>query len=513
VAREIIRIRKIEMIIMNNEKIVEVAKRRGFFWPGSEIYNPIAGFWHYGPVGLSLKKKIENEWRKAFVKEEGFYEVEGTNVMPEPVFVASGHVRGFSDPLVQCKKCKSLHRADKLIEKQSGEFVPEHAPLEKFDEIISKKKIRCQDCGGELDKTKFFNMMFKLHIGATNEGEVAYLRPETCQVIFVDFLNVYRTMRTKLPFGIVQIGKSFRNEISPRQSLLRQREFTQAEAEIFFDSAVKEFPNFEKFKDYKLNLQMVKDDSAKKVKAKDAVNTGLIDFELIAYYLAKLQNFLESIGIPLESIRLREHTEDERPFYAKLAFDCEVKTDEGWVEIAANHYRTDYDLKCHMKASGKDLSIVENDKKVVPHVWEISEGIDRTIFLVMVHSFREGKERGWNWFAFPPSIAPFAAAVFPLVSKDKLPEKAREVYEQLKKCYDVYYDESGSIGKRYARADEVGVPWCITVDHDSLKNGDVTVRDRDSTKQVRVKIKDLTEVMWKLMNEETEFGKVGKAVK
>ncbi len=491
---------------MDADKIAEIAKRRGLFWPGSDIYNPIAGFWHYGPVGLLLKKKIENAWRKAFVKDEGFYEVEGTNVMPEAVFVASGHVKGFSDPLVQCKKCKSLHRADKLIEKQAGTFVPEHAPLQRFDEIIKEKKIKCPDCGGELGNTEFFNMMFKLHIGATEKGEVAYLRPETCQVNFVDFMNVFRTMRAKLPFGIAQIGKSFRNEISPRQSLLRQREFTQAELEIFFDSEKKDFEKFDSLKKRKMNLQMVKDESPKQVTAEDAVKKELISYKLIAYYLVKLQEFVSSLGIPIEAIRLREHTEDERPFYAQLAFDCEVKTDEGWVEVAANHYRTDYDLKCHMKASGKDLSIVEGEKKIVPHVWEVSEGIDRTLFLVLMHSYREGQERGWNWFALPPKIAPYAVAIFPLVNKDKLPEKAKEVYETLVQRFDAYLDESGSIGKRYARADEIGVPWCVTIDHDSLEKDDVTIRDRDSTKQIRVKIKELAGVIEKMVGG-TEFGK------
>jgi glycyl-tRNA synthetase len=501
------------MISMDMEKITEIAKRRGFYWLGSDIYNPIAGFWHYGPVGLALKKKIEDAWRNTFVKGEGFYEIEGTDIMPESVFKASGHIKGFSDPLVQCKKCNSLYRADKLIEKESGTFVPEHASLKKFDSIIKEKKIKCPNCGGGFAKARFFNMMFKLHIGPTDQGEVAYLRPETCQAIFVDFLNVYRSMRAKLPFGIAQIGRSFRNEISPRQCLLRQREFTQAEVEIFFNGDSKEFPRFDEMKDYKLNLQMLKDDNVNQVTAADAVKKKLVSYKLIAYYLAKLQQFISSLGIPENAIRLREHTEDERPFYAKAAFDCEVSTALGWVELVANHYRTDYDLKSHMKASGKELTVVEDGKKIVPHVWEISEGIDRTLFIVMMHSFREDKERGWNWFAFPPKIAPYVVAVLPLVSKDGLPEKARGVYEQFKGCYDSYYDESGSIGKRYARADEVGVPWCVTLDHDSLSNKDVTIRDRDSTKQIRVKIKDLTSVIWKLMNGEIKFEKAGKLVK
>ena len=495
------------------EEIVKLAKRRGFFWPSSDIYNPIAGFWHYGPVGFMLKKNIENAWRKTFVKDEGFYEVEGTNIMPEAVFVASGHVKGFSDPLVQCKKCKSLHRADKLIEKQAKEFVPEHASLKEFDEIIKKNKIRCPDCGGSLDKTKFFNMMFKLHIGATEEGEIAYLRPETCQVNFVDFMNVYRSMRAKLPFGIVQIGRSFRNEISPRQTLLRQREFTQAEAEIFFNKENIDFSKFDDVKNYKLNIQMVKDEKPKKITAKEAVEKKLVELKIIAYYLAKLQQFINSIGIPVDDIRMREHTEDERPFYAAQAFDCEIRTKEGWIEVTANHYRTDYDLKCHIKASGKDLSIVENGNKIVPHVWEISEGIDRTLFLVMMHCFREDKERGWDWFAFPPDIAPYAVAVMPLMKKEKLPEKAKEVYESIRSCMDAFYDEGGSIGKCYARADEIGVPFCITIDYDTLKDDTVTLRDRDTTKQIRVKIKELSNVLWSLVHAGESFEKISKGTK
>jgi len=496
------------------EKIVEVAKRRGFFWQSSEIYSPIAGFWHYGPVGFVLKKKIEDAWRDVFVKAEGFYEVGGTNILPEAVFIASGHVKGFSDPLVQCKKCKSLHRADKLIEKETGEFVPERTTLKKFDEIIKKNKITCPDCGGNLDKTKFFNMMFKLHIGATEEGEVAYLRPETCQVNFVDFLNVYRSMRAKLPFGIVQIGRSFRNEISPRQSLLRQREFTQAEAEIFFNRENLDFPKFEEMKDYKLNVQMVKDKEPKEITVEEAVKRGLLELKLIAYYLAKLQQFIGSIGIPTDDIRMREHTKEERPFYAEAAFDCEVRTKDGWVEVAANHYRTDYDLKCHMNHSGKDLSIVEDGSKIVPHVWEISEGIDRTLFMVMMHCFREDKERGWNWFAFPSKIAPYTVAVMPLMKKDKLPAKAKEVCDQLAQVkYDVAYDDTGSIGKRYARMDEIGVPYCATVDYQTLEDDTITLRDRDTTKQIRVPVNDLCSILWQVINGNLEFEKAGKTVK
>jgi len=498
---------------MDIEKILAVAKRRGFFYPGAEIHKTIAGFWHYGPIGTILKKKIENEWRNFFIKEEEFYEIEGTNIMPESVFIASGHIKGFTDPLVQCEKCKSLHRADKLIEEKAGIFVPEKTSTKKIDEIIKKKKIKCPDCDAELTNTRFFNMMFKLGVGPTEQAETAYLRPETCQTIFVDFLNVYRAMRAKLPFGIAQIGRSFRNEISPRQTLLRQREFSQAEAEIFFNSdKIDEFPRFEEVKNYKLNLLTLDDKKLKKVTVADAVKKSLIKGKLIAYYLARLQQFINSLGIPLEAIRLREQTDEEKPFYAKYAFDCDVKTSLGWIEVVANHYRTDYDLSSHMKASGKDLSVVENGKKIIPHVWEISQGIDRTLFCVMYHCFIEDKKRGWDWFKFLPKIAPFDCAVYPLVLKDDLPEKAKEVYEMLRKKFDVFYDESGSIGKRYARADEIGVSFCVTIDYDSLKEEDCTIRDRDTTKQIRIKIQDLTKILKQLMDKEIEFEKAGKPI-
>jgi len=496
---------------MSFEKVVEIAKRRGFFYPGSEIYGGLSGFWHYGVVGTLLKKKIENEWRRFFVKEEGFFEIEGSNIMPKDVFVASGHLQSFSDPIVQCKKCKALFRADKLIEEQAGIFLPEKTNVEEFNKIIKEKNIKCPKCKGELGEVRFFNLMLKVEIGPTEKSEIAYLRPETCQAIFVDFLNVYRTSRAKLPFGIAQIGRAFRNEISPRQALLRQREFTQAEAEIFFNPKNENLDaeKFEKIKDYKLNIwnekqnQITTEEFSQKIKSK-----------LVAYYLAKIQQFIESLGIPLENIRLRELGEDEKAFYAKYAFDCEVKTELGWIELVANNYRSDYDLSSHMKLSKKDLSVVEGNEKekIIPHVWEISQGIDRTLLCVMLQHYHDEKERGWEWFSFPPKISPYIAGVFPLVSKDNLPNKAKEVFEILKKKFDVFYDENGSIGRRYARADEIGTFLGITIDYQTIEDNTVTLRNRDTTKQIRVKIQNLVEIIEKLINEEIEFEKAGEAV-
>ncbi|MGB9703110.1 MAG: glycine--tRNA ligase [Candidatus Micrarchaeales archaeon] len=488
---------------MSFEKVVEIAKKRGFFYPSSEIHGAIAGFWNYGVVGTLLKKKIENEWRNFFIKKEGFYEIEGTNIMPEKVFIASGHLKSFSDPIVQCKKCKSLYRADKLIEEKTGIFVPERASIEEFNKIIKEKNIKCPKCNGELSEVKFFNMMIKVNIGPTEESDIAYLRPETCQAIFVDFLNVYRSARAKLPFGIAQIGRSFRNEISPRQTLMRQREFTQAEVEIFFNPKNENFPDekFNKIKDYKVNV--LSNEKLSKLSGEEIFK--ITKSKLIAYYLVRLFQFINTLGIPVENIRLREQTQDERPFYAKYAYDCEVKTQIGWIEIVANHYRSDYDLSSHMKISKKDLSIVENKEKLIPHVWEISQGIDRTLLCVMLLHYHDASQRGWEWFSFPPRIAPYTAGVFPLVSKDNLPQKAKEVFEILKDHFDAFYDESGSIGRRYARADEIGTPFGITIDYQTLEDNTVTLRNRDTTKQVRIKIEKLPEVIKKLLNEEIKF--------
>jgi len=423
--------------------------------------------------------------------------------MPEDVFVASGHIKGFADPLVQCKKCKSLHRADKLIEEKTGIFVPERASAEKFDKIIEENKIGCPTCNGELTNTRYFNMMFKLGVGPTEDVEVAYLRPETCQAIFVDFLNVYRSMRAKLPFGIAQIGRSFRNEISPRQTLLRQREFTQAEAEIFFNPDKIDFPKFEEIESYELNLQMLKDEEPSKISLSRALKSGLVKDKLILYYLAKLQRFIHSLGIPLEAIRLREQTDEERPFYATYAFDCEIRTSMEWIEVVANHYRTDYDLKSHMKISGKNLSVIDDGEKIIPHVWEISQGIDRTLLCIMLHSHREGKDRGWEWFAFPPKLAPYTVGVFPLVNKDGIDDKAKEVYEMLKKDFDAFYDGSGSIGRRYARSDEVGTFLAVTVDYHTLDDQTVTIRNRDTTEQIRVKVEEVKGIVNEMLSGKT----------
>jgi glycyl-tRNA synthetase len=473
---------------MNIEKIVDITKRRGIIFQSSEIYGGLSGFFDFGPVGLKIKKNIEESWREFFVKNKNIYEVQTSLVMPESVWEASGHTKDFIDPLVSCKKCNSVYRADDLIQEITGKMV-EGKNAEELTKIIKEEKIKCPKCKSELGEVKIFHLMLKTEVGPS-AGNVAYLRPETAQGIFVNFKNILNATRAKLPFGVAQIGTSYRNEISPRHFIMRLREFNQMEIEMFFDPNEKEF-DFEKFS--KTKLKIVKRDGKEvELTAEEAVKKEIIPTKWQAYFMAKEMEWYQKLGIPKEKIHFRHMKPEETPHYSRGNFDLEIEFDFGWKEVVGNAYRTDFDLSTHAKHAKVDMSFVaDNGKKIVPHVVEPSFGIDRTLYAILLHSFREGKDRGWEFFAFPKEIAPFVAAVYPLVSKDKLPEKATEVFEILKKEFDALYDESGSIGKRYARADEIGIPFAITIDYDTLKDDAVTVRDRDSTKQKRIKIKEL----------------------
>jgi glycyl-tRNA synthetase len=500
---------------MEMGKIIEVAKRRGIVFPSSEIYGGLSGFYDYGPVGLLLKRKVENFWREFFVKsEKNIFEIESSLIMHEKVWKASGHLDSFIDPLTQCKKCNSFYRADNLIEDSVGEFVEGLKP-EELTKKIEENKIRCPKCKGELGEVKIFNLMLYSNIGPV-AGSIAYLRPETAQGIFVNFKNLLASTRATLPFGAAQVGKSYRNEISPRQWLIRLREFNQMEIEMFFNPKKTEVPNFDKIAKVKMPIftreQQKKKGKPVEVSAKEAIEKEIVPTNFIAYFLAKEFLWYQQLGIPSDALRFRHMLPEETPHYSRGNFDMEIKFDFGWKEVVGNAYRTEHDLSSHMKHSGENFSVVDDGEKIVPHVVEPSFGIDRTVYAILLYCFVEDKKRGWDWFKFPPRIAPYHAAIYPLVSKDKIPEKAEEVCNILKGCFDVFLDESGSIGKRYARADEIGVPFAITIDYDSLKNNDVTIRDRDSTKQVRVKIKDLVETVRKLINQEMEFEKAGKAV-
>lgn len=497
---------------MKIDEIVQVAKRRGFIWPSSEIYGGLSGFFDYGPLGLMLKRKVENFWREFFIKsEDNIFEIESSSIMPEKVWEASGHLSNFIDPLTQCNKCNTFYRADSLIQEKTGKFVEGLKP-EELSKLIQENKINCPKCGGKLGDVKLFNLMLPTSVGPLS-GSHAYLRPETAQGIFVNFKNLLAYARGSLPFGVAQVGKSYRNEISPRQWLIRLREFNQMEIEFFFNPE-KHVANLGMFANLKLPIltreAQEKGEGTKEFSIEEAKE--ILPSSWLAYFLAKELLWYQQLGIPAEALRFRHMLPEETPHYSKGNFDMEIKFDFGWKEVVGNAYRSDHDLSAHMKHSGENFSVVEEGKKIVPHVVEPSFGVDRTVYGILLYCYREGKDRGWSWFQFPPKITPYTTAVFPLVSKDGLPEKAKEVYSILKPCFDTYYDEAGSIGKRYARADEIGTLLSITIDYQTLEDGTVTIRSRDTTRQIRVDAKKLPEVVWKLVNQEIEFEKAGQIV-
>ncbi len=498
------------------DKLMDLAARKAIFFPASEIYNGPAGFYDYGPLGAALKRNIIEMWRKNFVERDGMLEIDGSPIMPPRVFEASGHLSSFQDPLTECAKCKSIYRADKLIQDVTKKIIPEAMKPEEFDKLIKQNKIHCPKCKGELTKVKMSNLMVKTLYGL-KDSELMYMRPETCQSIFVDFQKIFNAMRAKLPIGIAQVGIMCRNEISPRQGLFRMRQATQMEAEVFFNPKNEDkFEKVEAYKNYKVRLALLgKEDKILEISVKDALSKKHFKSKIEAYYLALLMQFYESIGIKKENMRLREIGPEEKPFYAKSAWDFEILTSLGWTEIVANHYRSDHDLKSHSKGSNQDLSVIDGEEKVLPWVWENSFGVDRTVFAVFDNAYNEETVNKETRIVLKldPKIAPYTVAVFPLVNKDKIPELATEVYDLLRGCYDCVYDESGSIGKRYRRVDEVGVVYSITVDYESLKNNDVTLRDRDTMRQIRVKIKDLPDVLYKLYADAIKFDKAGKLVK
>ncbi|OYT41762.1 MAG: glycine--tRNA ligase [Candidatus Aenigmarchaeota archaeon ex4484_224] len=481
---------------MNIEKVIALAKRTGIIFPSFEIYGGVSGFYDYGPIGKKIKEKIIQSWKKFFL-DENIFEIETSLIMPQIVLKASGHVDSFVDPLTQCKKCKKFFRADQLIEEKLGVFV-EGLSIEDLSKIIKENNLRCPECNGELSEVRLFNLMFKTQIGPL-EKDVGYLRPETAQGIFLNFKNVYRAMRAKLPFGVAQIGKSFRNEISPRKWLIRLREFSQMEIEFFFNPKEKKFEKFEEVKDIEIPIYLAKEQEKKsekivKIKASEAVKKGIILNEYLAYFLAKEFVWIKSLGIPEEAIRFREIRKEELPHYSKQNFDLEIKFDFGWKEVVGNAYRGDHDLKAHSKFSKKDLTIFENEK-ILPHVVEPSFGIERLFYAILLYSYREGKDRGWEWLDLPEQLSPYDFAVFPLMKKDGLREKALEIFNFLKqKGFSVYFDDSGSIGKRYARMDEIGVKYCITIDYQTLEDNTVTIRDRNTREQKRIKIEDIEKI-------------------
>lgn len=474
---------------MSYDEVLRLALERGFFFPTAEIYpNTPAGLWDYGPLGVKLRERFVELWRKEVVRRDDMVEMDGALIMPRDVFVASGHLESFVDPVVQCKVCKAVFRADRYISERTGIQVPERTQEDEMDKMITKYGLRCPNCDGELGKVNRFNMMFGLNVGMS--GEPAYLRPETAQSIFVSFQRIYRVMRLKLPVGLAQFGKSFRNEISPRQSLMRMREFYQAEVEIFFNpEKVNSFDKFEKFKGFKINICEKEKHGGvgwdtTSLTFLEALERGILPNKLVAYYLALIGRFYEVAGVDPSMTRFRVLGDDEKAFYAEAAYDLEVKTSLGWIELVACNYRTDYDISRHSAVSKQDLSVMDDGYKIIPHVFELSMGVDRSLYVILEHSFRREEER--DVLKMKQNLCPIQLGVFPLVTRDSLPEYAMDVYEGLKINFDCYYDDSGSIGRRYRRADEVGVPVCITVDYQSLRDDTITLRDRDTMRQVRL---------------------------
>ena len=570
---------------MTDSKVMNIAKKRGFLWSSFEIYSGSAGFFDYGPLGAILKSNIIEKWRKYYIVQEGFYEIESPTIMPEEALKASGHVDHFTDPMTECKECMEVYRADHIIEDAIDQEV-EGLEDQRLTEILSENQIVCPKCGGHLTHVWSYNLMFQTLIGAKGK-KTGYMRPETAQGIFIPFKRLLRFFRGKLPFGVVQIGKAYRNEISPRQGIIRLREFTQAEAEIFVDPSIKTHPKFDKFADDTLTLfsaeNQMNSRELEKINAKKAVENGIVSSEILTYQLCLAARFLSDLGIPSEVIRFRQHLPTEMAHYAIDCWDVEVQTDRfGWVEIIGIADRTDFDLKSHSTHSKEDLSVfIEYDvpksitklgvkpdmkkfgplfkgdapkildslknldaavikggfeeegkfkleiegkiyeitpdiisfeereeiirgEKVLPHVIEPSYGIDRIIYSVLLHSYKENEDR--TYLKLEKQIAPIGVSVFPLVNKDELVETANNIRDEFRNHGIIAeYDGSGTIGRRYARADEIGVPFAVTVDHETLKNQTVTIRNRDDLKQIRKPIKDIYNILVDLLAGRIEF--------
>lgn len=570
---------------MDNEDVMNIAKKRGFLWSSFEIYSGVAGFFDYGPLGSILKNKIMEKWREYYLIGEGFYEIESPTIMPEEALKASGHVDHFNDPMTECKECFEVFRADHIITETIHEEV-EGLENQKLTEILSEHQIRCPRCGGHLTHVWSYNLMFQTLIGAKGK-KTGYMRPETAQGIFIPFKRLLRFYRGKLPFGVIQLGKAYRNEISPRQGVIRLREFTQAEAEIFVNPQDKTHPKFEQIADYKLTLYPAETQEKKgtpfHLTAQEAVDEAIVSSQMLTYQLCLADKFMKELGIPEEVIRFRQHLSTEMAHYAIDCWDLEVYTKRyGWIEVIGIADRSDFDLKSHSAHSKEDLSvfleyenpqvrkqlkakpnmkkfgpyfkkdsslILENlnkidvheirqafneqgsfqleindklytltpdllsfeeteetiqGKRIYPHVIEPSYGIDRITYSVLLHCFQKEGER--KLFNFPADIAPVAVNVFPLVNKEDLVTICQQIKDSLRSDGIIAeLDTSGTIGRRYARSDEIGTPFAVTVDHQTLKTDDVTIRERNSQEQIRVSLKEMNLILSDLLNKKVEF--------
>ncbi|PEL88656.1 glycine--tRNA ligase [Bacillus wiedmannii] len=444
------------------EQVVNLAKHRGFVFPGSEIYGGLANTWDYGPLGIELKNNVKKAWWKKFIQESPYnVGLDAAILMNPKTWIASGHVGNFNDPMIDCKKCKARHRADKLIEDaldaKGIEMVVDGLTFDQMADLMKEHEVKCPDCGSEeFTEIRQFNLMFKTFQGVTeSSANEIFLRPETAQGIFVNFKNVQRSMRKKLPFGIGQIGKSFRNEITPGNFTFRTREFEQMELEFFCKPGE--------------------------------------DLEWFAFWRETCKNWLLSLGMTEESMRLRDHGEEELSHYSNATTDIEFRFPFGWGELWGVASRTDFDLKRHMEHSNEDFNYIDpqTNERYVPYCIEPSLGADRVTLAFLCDAYEEEQleNDSRTVLRFHPALAPYKAAILPL--SKKLSEGATEVFAELAKDFMVDFDETGSIGKRYRRQDEIGTPFCITYDFDSVEDKAVTVRDRDTMEQVRMPISEL----------------------
>ncbi len=479
------------------EEMAMFCKKKGFIYQSGEIYGGFAGFWDFGHLGVELNNNLKNEWWKFHVSQrKDIVGIDGSIITHPEVWKASGHIDSFMDIAVQCKKCGYKSKVDKH---ELG-------------------KVKCDKCSGDYENKGHFYPMMVTQVGPIEEDSIkSYLRPETAQLIFTNFKFVQENARMKFPFGIAQIGKAFRNEIAPRDFLFRSREFEQMEIEYFIEPEQKcpyEIPN-EEILIYSVDAQ-VKNKEPVKMKIIEALKKGIIKKDWHAYWLATEFSWFKNLGANANNFRIRQHMTDEKSHYATDTWDLEYKFPFGWKELEGIADRGDFDLSQHQKFSKKDLSVFneETKKKILPHVvCEPSLGVGRALLVFMFDSYCEDKGRGNVVLKLSPKLSPIKAAIFPIVKRPEFEKIAEEVLKDLGEEWNVVYDKSGSIGRRYARNDEIGTPFCITVDEESLKKKNVTIRDRDTTKQIRVKVSELRDILRKLINKKLKFEDAGKLVK
>jgi glycyl-tRNA synthetase len=593
-----------------SEKLVELAKRRGYFFQSSGAYGGVGGFYTFGPQGAALKGNVENAWRDRFALAEGNMEIDAPTIMPEPVFEASGHLDGFDDMLVECPECGESHRADHVVEDNTEYEDAESLPIPEVEDVIAEYELVCPNCGAGLagQAVDSFNLMFATNIGP-GDSDPGYLRPETAQGIFVEFPRLKEYARNQLPFGVTQIGRAYRNEISPRRSIIRTREFTQAELEYFIDPEADE-PDLSSVEDVAVTLYPASEQNAEAGEALEttigeAVEEGIITDQWVAYFLGVAKPWYESIGVDMDRFRFRQHLAGERAHYASDCWDAESEIDGNWIEMAGFAHRGNYDLSKHAEHSGDRFTIfrqydepktveratvdpdmsylgpefggdaqavvgkledlaardrsafegaaqsaaetssgdeeeprdgdtveieiegeaheipvgktgfsveeeTEAGEHITPHVVEPSFGVDRTVYTVLHHAYREDEvaDEERTFLELEPEVAPTFVGVFPLQSDDELEAEAEAIAEALREAgLSVTYDDSGNIGRRYRRQDEVGTPFCVTVDYESIEqeDGGVTVRERDSTEQKRLPIEDLPETLSAIRAGDLEF--------